>query len=72
MLTRVVRSKFVASAGKRLERSISSDAVPVTVAHGDGIGPEIMESTLAVLKAAGANMKVSYLSSPRSCLIINN
>jgi hypothetical protein len=71
MLTRVVRSKFVA-APRRLVRSITSDAVPVTVAHGDGIGPEIMESTLAVLKAAGANMKVSYLSAPRRCLINNN
>jgi isocitrate dehydrogenase len=28
--------------------------VPVTVAAGDGIGPEIMQATLAVLEAAGA------------------
>jgi len=28
--------------------------VPVTVAHGDGIGPEIMEATLAILREAGA------------------
>jgi isocitrate dehydrogenase len=31
--------------------------VPVTVAHGDGIGPEIMEATLRILKAAGAPLK---------------
>jgi isocitrate dehydrogenase len=29
-------------------------SIPVTVAYGDGIGPEIMEATLAVLTAAGA------------------
>ncbi len=28
--------------------------VPITVAHGDGIGPEIMDASLRVLKAAGA------------------
>ena len=28
--------------------------IPVTVAHGDGIGPEIMDATLRVLEAAGA------------------
>ncbi len=28
--------------------------VPITVAHGDGIGPEIMGATLRVLEAAGA------------------
>jgi isocitrate dehydrogenase len=30
--------------------------VPITVAHGDGIGPEIMEATLKVLAAAGARI----------------
>jgi isocitrate dehydrogenase len=30
--------------------------VPVTVAYGDGIGPEIMGATLAVLEAAGARI----------------
>jgi isocitrate dehydrogenase len=30
--------------------------VPVTVAHGDGIGPEIMNATLKVLAAAGARI----------------
>lgn len=30
--------------------------VPVSVAYGDGIGPEIMTSTLAILEAAGANI----------------
>jgi len=65
----VVPARFLQIA----QRSISGDAVPVTVAHGDGIGPEIMESTLAILKAAGANMKVSSLSirTTCSCLSLN-
>ena len=28
--------------------------IPITVAHGDGIGPEIMDATLRILEAAGA------------------
>ena len=32
--------------------------VPVTVAHGDGIGPEIMRATLAILDAAGARIAI--------------
>jgi isocitrate dehydrogenase len=33
-------------------------AIPVTVAHGDGIGPEIMQASLAVLIRAGANLAI--------------
>lgn len=35
--------------------------VPITVAHGDGIGPEIMNATLAVLKAAGARIQIEEI-----------
>jgi isocitrate dehydrogenase len=28
----------------------------ITIARGDGIGPEIMEATLSILKAAGAEL----------------
>ncbi len=31
-----------------------TNEVPITVARGDGIGPEIMDATLHILKAAGA------------------
>src|ERR1044071_5484889 len=31
-----------------------TNKVPITVAHGDGIGPEIMDATLTILKEAGA------------------
>jgi isocitrate dehydrogenase len=34
----------------------AGDVVPVTLAHGDGIGPEIMQAVLRVLSAAGARI----------------
>ena len=36
--------------------------VPVTVAHGDGIGPEIMAATLQVLEAAGARLALQTIT----------
>ncbi len=36
---------------------MSTDRPKVTVAHGDGIGPEIMAATLRVLDAAGADLE---------------
>jgi isocitrate dehydrogenase len=36
-------------------------ATPVTVAAGDGIGPEIMGATLQVLKAAGARLAIEEI-----------
>src|SRR5438093_660212 len=35
-----------------------SKTVSITVAHGDGIGPEIMEATLSILKEAGAKLEI--------------
>lgn len=35
--------------------------IPVAVAYGDGIGPEIMEATLHVLKEAGANLELQQV-----------
>src|SRR3989454_8795033 len=34
-----------------------ANSVPITVAHGDGIGPEIMEATLHILREAGADLE---------------
>lgn len=34
---------------------------PITIARGNGIGPEIMEATLAVLKAAGADLAIEEI-----------
>ncbi|MGH9582087.1 MAG: NADP-dependent isocitrate dehydrogenase [Bryobacteraceae bacterium] len=36
---------------------MASNLVPVTVAHGDGIGPEIMAACLHILQEAGARMQ---------------
>lgn len=36
-------------------------SVPITVAHGDGIGPEIMEATLHILKEAGAKLDIEKI-----------
>ena len=36
-------------------------AVPITVARGDGIGPEIMDATLRILKAAGAKLDIEEI-----------
>ena len=38
-----------------------SKPVPITVAHGDGIGPEIMAATLHILEAAGANLEIETI-----------
>ncbi len=34
---------------------------PITVAHGDGIGPEIMDATLRILDAAGAALEIETI-----------
>lgn len=39
----------------------SSKAVPITVAHGDGIGPEIMAATLKILQEAGARLDIETI-----------
>src|ERR1051325_2436622 len=38
-----------------------SNSTPVTVAHGDGIGPEIMAATLHILKEAGARLDIETI-----------
>jgi len=38
-----------------------SEPVSITVAHGDGIGPEIMAATLRILEAAGAALKIETI-----------
>jgi isocitrate dehydrogenase len=37
------------------------EARAVTVARGDGIGPEIMEATLSILEAAGARLRIEEI-----------
>ncbi len=38
-----------------------ADAVPITVARGDGIGPEIMDATLLILEQAGARLQIEEI-----------
>lgn len=38
-----------------------SQGTPITVAHGDGIGPEIMEATLSIIQAAGAKLDIETI-----------
>ncbi len=38
-----------------------SKSIPITVANGDGIGPEIMDATLRILKAAGAPLDIERI-----------
>ncbi len=38
-----------------------SHKTPITVAYGDGIGPEIMEATLDILFAAGAQLEIEEI-----------
>ncbi len=40
--------------------------VPITVAYGDGIGPEIMAASLKVLKAAGARVDLEEIKIGKS------
>ncbi len=39
----------------------SKTLVPITVARGDGIGPEIMDATLNIIKAAGARIEIEEI-----------
>ena len=46
------------------EQSLKKDInapVKVAVAKGDGIGPEIMDATLRILEAAGANIQPEFI-----------
>lgn len=45
-----------------LENSKANEVlVPITVAKGDGIGPEIMDATLKILKAANARIQIEEI-----------
>lgn len=44
----------------------STAAVPITVARGDGIGPEIFDAAWSVLEAAGANLAPEVSAAPQN------
>jgi isocitrate dehydrogenase len=41
--------------------STPTASTPITIARGDGIGPEIMEATLRILEAAGADLEIEEI-----------
>ncbi len=52
MLFRAVSRQLFPSVAAARRPFVTKTPVPITVAHGDGIGPEIMASTLDVLKVS--------------------
>ena len=42
-------------------RNTIKEGIPITVAYGDGIGPEIMEATLRIIRAAGARLNIETI-----------
>ncbi len=53
-----MNTQLTGSLAEPSERPQSEGSPTITVAHGDGIGPEIMKASLAVLRAAGADFVV--------------
>lgn len=45
----------------QLDQNKTDQKIKVAVAKGDGIGPEIMDATLRILQAAGANIDPEYI-----------
>jgi isocitrate dehydrogenase len=45
---------------------------PITVAHGDGIGPEIMAATLHILKEAGARLEIEEIEVGKKVYLAGN
>ena len=45
-----------------MEKNGNKNAVPITVDYGDGIGPEIMDATLKIIKAGGASIDIETIT----------
>ena len=43
------------------DHTADNSETPITVAYGDGIGPEIMDATLLIIKAGGARLKIEKI-----------
>src|SRR5262249_21358113 len=55
------RSTRLARRKPRGEKREMANETPITIARGDGIGPEIMDATLTILKAAGARLAIEEI-----------
>lgn len=49
------------TSGHENSSTANQTAVPITVARGDGIGPEIMQATLDIIQAAGARLAIEEI-----------
>ena len=54
------KMSFLELRQKSLKKNVNAP-VKVAIAHGDGIGPEIMSATLRILDAAGANLEPEFI-----------
>ncbi|MBN8678334.1 MAG: NADP-dependent isocitrate dehydrogenase [Chitinophagales bacterium] len=54
-------SQATLSSNARPSMPAGTQVVPITVTHGDGIGPEIMTATLKILQAAGARLQIESI-----------
>lgn len=48
-------------SSEKSQKTLNNKAVKIAIAKGDGIGPEIMDATLKILNAAGANIEPEYI-----------
>ncbi len=46
---------------KDVSTTLTAKKTPITVAYGDGIGPEIMDATLRMINAAGAQLEIENI-----------
>jgi isocitrate dehydrogenase len=53
---------MIAAKNMSTEKEPTNKLTTVAVAHGDGIGPEIMDATLRIMKAAGARVEFDPIS----------
>jgi isocitrate dehydrogenase len=52
---------FVESKENYVTTTLTAKKTPITVAYGDGIGPEIMDATLRIIVAAGAQLDIEQI-----------
>jgi len=62
----------ITSTEKETTVAASGSAVPITVAHGDGIGPDIMEAVLFLLDKAGAKLEIETIEVGQAVYERNN
>lgn len=60
------------SKNQQKEQSGITNKVKVAVAQGDGIGPEIMDATLRILKAAGAQIEPLFIEIGEKAYLAGN